>query len=92
MVENIRKLWIDSFGLILRYPLILFPFVVLAFLEGLALELIYFFPAKPLASIAKPLVSRLFGEVFVHYPGSLVLLPQLFYYAQMLLYIFCFLQ
>ncbi|MCQ9208828.1 MAG: hypothetical protein NG712_05570 [Omnitrophica bacterium] len=64
------------------------PFFVIAFLEGLALELIYFSPRRPLANLFNPVVRKFFGPAFVHYPGNLLVLPKLFYYAQIVVYIF----
>ena len=69
-------------------PIVLLPFLIIAFLDGLALELIYFSSREPLARIAGPVIRKFFGEAFVHYPGNLVILPKLLYYAQILIYIF----
>lgn len=88
MSYNIRKNWIESFGLIKRRPVIILPFLIIAFLEGLAVELIYFSPRKPLAHIANPIIRKFFGEAFVHYPANLVNLPKLFYIAQIVIYLF----
>jgi len=64
------------------------PFIITAFLEGLALEVIYFSPRRPLANLFNPVVRKFFGPAFVHYPGNLLVLPKLFYYAQVAVYIF----
>lgn len=89
MNYKIRKNWVASFDLMATKPIVIMPFIFVAFLEGLALELIYYFPRKPLANIAAPVMRRFFGEVFLHYPDNLVILPKLFYYAQVLIYVFC---
>ncbi len=87
MKYNISNNWIETFELIKKRPVILFPFAIVAFLEGLAFELIYFFPRKPISFIANPIIKKFFGETFVHYPGNLILLPRLFYYLQIVIYI-----
>lgn len=87
MKHNIRKSWVTSFELLINKPKILFPFLILAFFQSLALEFIYFFPRKPLMYIANPIIRKYFGEVFIHYPNNLLLLPKVFYYVQILLYI-----
>jgi hypothetical protein len=87
MKYNIRKNWTASLGLMAGRPQVILPFIIIAFLEGLALELIYFFPRKPLLNVAAPVIRKFFGEVFLHYPGNLAILPELFYYAQIVVYI-----
>ena len=89
MSYNIRKNWVESFGLMVSKPVVILPFIIIAFLEGLALELIYFSSRKPLTNIAAPIIRKFFGEAFVHYPGNLIILPKLFYYAQVVIYVFC---
>lgn len=85
---HIRKNWLATIELMLTKPVVILPFFVIAFLEGLALELIYFSARKPLAFIAAPIIRKFFGEPFLHYPGNLNLLNNLFYYAQLVIYIF----
>lgn len=87
MAYNVRKNWAESFNLILSKPSVLLPFCIVAFVEGLALELIYFSCRRPLAAIAAPIVRKFFGENFLHYPANLALLPKLFYYAQIVIYV-----
>ncbi len=88
MGYSIRKNWISSFVLIKKKPVILLPFVIIAFFECLALELIYFSSRKPISVFANPIIRKFFGEGFIHYPNNLLLLPKLFYYAQVAVYIF----
>jgi hypothetical protein len=66
--------------------LILYPFVILAFLQLLALEILYFIPRFPLNKILGPIVSTLWADNYLRYPFDLLLLPKLFYYAQVALY------
>lgn len=69
-------------------PIILLPFIVIAFLESLALELIYFSTRFPISLAANPIINKFLGEPFTHYPGNLMFLPKFFYYAQVLIYVF----
>jgi hypothetical protein len=89
MSYNIRKNWIESFSLIVRRPVILLPFLIIAFLEGLALQLIYFSPRKPIAIVIAPLIRKFSGGIFLHYPHNLTILPKLLNYAQEVIYVFC---
>lgn len=88
MPYNIRKNWLSAFDLIKEKPVTLLPFVIVAFLEGLAVEIIYFLPRKPISIILGPIIRKFFGEPCLHYPNDLILLPRIFYYAQMVIYVF----
>ncbi len=68
-------------------PIVIMPFVFIAFLELLALEFLLFSSRAPLMYIANPIIRKFFGEAFIHYPGNLVVLPRLFYYKQIAIYI-----
>lgn len=88
MKYNIKKNWLNTFYLIKSKPVLLLPFIIVAFLEAAALEVIYFIPQKPVLSVLGPIVRKFFGEQFLHYPANLMLLPRLFYYAQVIIYAF----
>jgi hypothetical protein len=66
---------------------ILYPFLILAFINLALLEIVYFIPRHPLVEFLGPVVSRIWNEQFLHYPMDLLLLPKLFYYAQMFFYL-----
>lgn len=84
---NIRKIWISSFDLMVRRPIVLLPFIIIAFFEGLALELVYFSTRKPISLIADPIIRKFSGEAFLHYPFNLTKLPEYFYDLQILIYV-----
>jgi len=69
-------------------PVILIPFLSIAFVQLLALEILYFAPRYPLAAFFNPIVQTLWGERFVHYPNNLLILPKLFQNVQVFVYIF----
>lgn len=87
MRYNIKKNWIASLELMFTRPIVIFPFFIIAFLEALALELLFFSPRKPLSVLAAPVTRKLFGEAALHYPANLAALPKQFYYAQILIYV-----
>jgi hypothetical protein len=87
MKNTLVQTWIRSFESLLKAPIILLPFIITAFIEGLALEILYFSPRKPLAYIFNPIVTKFWGGASVHYPGNLLILSNLFYYAQVVIYI-----
>lgn len=69
-------------------PIVIMPFILIAFLECAALELIYFSTRSPISYLANPVIRKFFGEAFTHYPAHLIILPKLFYYAQVAIYMF----
>lgn len=88
MKYSIRKNWIASIDMMMENSVLLMPFVLISFFELLALELIYFSTRPPLSVIAAPVIRKFFGEAFLHYPANLAITPNLFYYAQIAVYIF----
>ncbi len=64
------------------------PYIVLVFINLLFLQILYFSPKYPLSAFFSQITSRIFGEQFLHYPYDLTLLPKLYYYAQLTIYIF----
>lgn len=70
------------------HPIILFPFVTTAFIQLLVLEIIYFAPRFPLVYFFGPVIRRMAGETYLHYPQHLFLLPKWFQVAQYFLFIF----
>ncbi|MCQ9208674.1 MAG: hypothetical protein NG712_04775 [Omnitrophica bacterium] len=85
---NIRKIWVEVFEVVLKRPIVILPFFIVAFFEGLALELTYFSCRKPLLLILGPVIRKFSGEPSLHYPINLLKLPGFFYYSQILIYIF----
>ena len=77
-----------SIGAITKNTAILVPFCWVAFIQLLSLELIYFIPRPPLVKFFGPVVSKLWGSVYLHYPANFQLIPRLFQYVQIPLFIF----
>ncbi len=71
----------------LSNPIILLPLILLTFIQLLILELLYFYPRYPLLIIFKPIVTRIWGEMYLHYPFNFALLPELFSRLQVIIYV-----
>ncbi len=67
---------------------IFFPFIIIVFINLVVLEILYFLPRYPLSIFFTPIISRIWGEEYLHYPMYMMLLPKLFYYSQIVIYLF----
>lgn len=67
---------------------IMFPYVVICFIQLLSLELINLIHRAPFKTFFAPIVRKLYGEIYLHYPLNFTLLPQLFQYVQIVFYVF----
>jgi len=67
-----------AFGTLIDNPIVLFPYGILAFIQLLIFELIFFAPRQPLSFLFKPLISRVEGDLFLHYPFNFLLLVKWF--------------
>jgi hypothetical protein len=68
-------------------PTIVFPFLMIAFIQLLALEILFFSPRFPLSVFFNPIVTTLWGERFNHYPNNFLILPKLLQYVQVPFYV-----
>lgn len=76
---------VDTF---VNNPIILLPFLTIAFIQLLVLEILYFSPRFPLSAFFNPIIGTLWGAEFIHYPNNILILPKLFQNIQVLVYIF----
>lgn len=60
------------------HPIILLPFITIAFFQLLLLEILYFSPRQPLVHFFGPIITKFYGETHLHYPYNLLILPKLF--------------
>ncbi|MCA9404612.1 MAG: hypothetical protein KC897_12565, partial [Candidatus Omnitrophica bacterium] len=67
---------------------IIFPYLVILFVQFLLLEILYFYPQWPLNQFFDPLVSKLESPMFMHYPLNLALLQKMYFQAYIPVYIF----
>ncbi|HPB68835.1 MAG TPA: hypothetical protein PLT76_04265 [Candidatus Omnitrophota bacterium] len=60
------------------HPAILFPYAIIAFYEFLIFELLFFAPRYPLVNFFGPIIRKLEGDIFLHYPFSYYVLAKWF--------------
>ncbi len=84
---SVRENWIAAFELLTEKPVVFLPFFVIAFFEGLALEIILFATRHPLSVLFTPVIRKFFGEQFLHYPFNLLVVPRMFYAFQLVIYV-----
>ena len=78
-----------SFNLFKReHQQIFFPFIIVIFINLFVLEILYFSPRSPLSIFFAPIISHIWGEGYLHYPMNILLLPKLFYYTQIVIFLF----
>ena len=58
------------------------PFFILLRLQLLSLVLIYIAPRQPFVEFFGPPIRKFFGEIYLHYPAHLLLIPRLSAMAQ----------
>ncbi|MFP4472691.1 MAG: hypothetical protein ACLFPX_02300 [Candidatus Omnitrophota bacterium] len=73
---------------IIHHPLILYPFTILFMLQLFIMEILFFAPRYPLSQFFSPVISRLAGEQFLHYPLNFMLLNRWFQSIQIPFYLF----
>ena len=86
--KQLIPLLMGSVDTYMANPVILLPFITLAFIQLLVLEILYFFPQYPLSVFFNPIVQTLWGGEFVHFPNNFLILPKLFQNVQVFIYIF----
>lgn len=69
-------------------PLLFFPFTILAFIQLLFMEILFFASRPPLLNIFRPIIVRLKGELYLHYPFNLDLMNHWFQSVQVIIFLF----
>lgn len=77
-----------AFNTLFNNPVIFFPFCVVAFIQILALEILFFAPRYPLSIFFGPIISKMRGDIFLHYPYNFLLLTEWFQKIQLPIYVF----
>lgn len=90
--KQIIPLLKESVNSLIANPIILFPFITTAFIQLLILEIIYFSARFPLVYFFGPMIRKLngelSGEIYLHYPQHLLILPKWFQITQYFIFIF----
>ena len=84
-MKSVIRTWKETLELFKKQPKLLAPFLIMAALSGALLYVLYLAPQRPVALLLAPPIARFRGARFLHYPYNLSLLPELFYYAHLLL-------
>ncbi len=61
------------------------PFLFYGVLQGVILTILVYFAYPPFSAILVPLFRRLFGPVALHYPQCMIILPDMFHRADLIL-------
>ncbi len=80
---SVVAVWRTAINLVVSEPRVLVPFAVMAAVEIVQLFILANSPHFPVNKIMAPLIQRIWGGVFLHYPYNYELLPRLVYYAKM---------
>lgn len=83
---DIVKNWRETLIFMKTNPIVIMPFLYIGFLEGMALLIAWFSTRFPFSYIAVPIISKIYGEDAVHYPGIMYVLPDLFYFGQVIVW------
>ena len=84
----IGTIWKVAFNTLKNNPVILLVFALSGILKLICLSVIFLSIFYPLSIVFGPIIKTLWGEAFLHYPFNFSLMPKLFYYSQITVYIF----
>lgn len=86
--KNLILLLKQAVNTLVAHPKVFIPFITIAFIQLLALELFLFSSRYPLSGFFNPIVSTLWGAGFTRYPGNLLAMTKMFQLTQIAIYIF----
>jgi len=78
----------EAIATLFRNPQLLYPFFLLGFIQFLLMEVLFFANRFPLAVIFAPVITRLHGPQYLHYPFNYELLNHWFQSARVVVYFF----
>ena len=78
----------NSISTLLKHPQILYPFGILAFIQLMLMQILFFAPRYPLVLVFGPIISRLKGEAYLHYPLNFDLMNHWFQSFQVVVFLF----
>ena len=84
----IGVIWKFVFNALQEHPSIAVPFCISGCVKLFGIVVIFFSIFYPLSIVFNPLIKTVWGEAFLHYPFNFELMPKLFYYVQIAVYIF----
>lgn len=83
----IGVIWKTVFNAFKKDPVILAPFCISGALKLVGLLIVFLLIFFPLSIVFGPIIKTLWGEQFLHYPFNFLLMPKLFYYVQIGVYV-----
>jgi len=75
--------WGESFRVLFQYPKIFLPFIILILLDTSLLIFLFLSHLPLLSPLLEPPIKVFFGEIYLHYPYKLILLPTIFDYCEL---------
>jgi len=75
------------FNTIRKHPIVCIPFFISGVLKLIGLAFVFLSIFYPLSIVCAPIIRTLWGEQFLHYPFNFFMMPRLFYYVQIAVYI-----
>lgn len=82
---SIFAVWRKLAGITRKNPVILTPFLWIAFFDALLLLVLFLAPRFPFSPVLAPIVRAFWGERFLHYPANFLVLPRFFYTMRLFL-------
>ena len=82
---KIVEIYKQVFSVLRKDPTLFILFSIIAFLDLLALLVLFFAPTPPVSYILAPIIRNFWSEKFLHYPYNFSLLPKLFNCAHFLI-------
>lgn len=86
-VPIIGVIWKVTFNALRQNPVLFIPFCISGAVKLAGLLFIFLSIFYPLSIIFAPIIKTLWGEMYLHYPFNFNLMPKLFYYGQVLVYV-----
>lgn len=86
-LEIAKSTWKLTFNTLCSHPRVVTPFFFIVLCEAFFLTVFYYAPRPPLVSVLGPPISRFFSENYLHYPFNFRILPTLFYYGQVFVWL-----
>jgi len=78
MIKNPLTLLRSALGTLSLHPVVMFPFILIGFIQLFILEILFFSVRYPLSEFLGPLIRRFAGEGAMHYPLNFMLLQNWF--------------
>ncbi|MBU1854027.1 MAG: hypothetical protein KJ957_08315 [Candidatus Omnitrophica bacterium] len=87
-VSIIGIIWKKTSDTLKNNPVIFIPFCISGVIKLFGLLTVFLSIFPPLSVVFAPIIKTLWGEAYLHYPFNFTLMPNLFNYVQIAVYIF----